>query len=379
MKRTLANVWLVSLVLVLLAGCGGGAKEAPAAAQPTQAPAAAQQPTAQQPTAQQPMAEPTAKPAEPAAPTQAPAPTAEAEQEAALTVEDRQSGLEQLDSYRARWEGTWKATEGDETTDVTWKWYQEYTADPEAMYMRLEGTNIAEGQQEFTTEIWRIGNTTYLMSPMENETPQCISISSEDQDPISEDMFNPGNLGRVEDAKYVGTETVNGIRAKHYKYDEKAATFLGAAKAAGDIWVAVDGGYVVKETVTWEGGAGMFGVNAEATGEGAWTWEILEVNPRLTINPPENCESAAGELPILPDATDKAQFGDMISYKTATPLPDVAQFYQDELPGVGWQVEGEAQITDQFGMLGFTKDGESLQIMLSPEDDKTNVVITIQK
>lgn len=374
MKRIVISLFMASLVLVLLAGCGGGAKETPAAAQPTQAPAAAQQPTAQQPAAQ-----PTAKPAEPAAPTQAPAPTATVEEEAALTVEDRQSGLEQLNSYRAHWEGSWKAADNDETTNMMWKWYQEYTADPEAIHMRLEGVNLVDEQKEFTTEIWRIGNTTYIMAPVENETPQCISISSEEQDRISEDMFNPGNLGRVEGARYVGTETVNGIRAKHYKYDEKAATFLGAAKAAGDLWVAVDGDYVIKETVTWEGSAGMFGVSAEAKGEGTWTWEILEVNPRLTINPPENCESAAGDLPILPNATDKAQFGDMVSYKTATPLRDVAQFYQNELPGAGWQAEGEAQITDQFGMLGFTKDGQNLQIMLSPEGDKTSVMIIIQK
>lgn len=382
MKRILTNLLMVSLVLALAAGCGGGAKEQPAAVQPTQAPAAAQQPATQ----------PTAKPAEPVAPapTQAPAatdaPAPAAEEEAVLTVEDRQSGLKQFNSYRARWEMVWRTIEGDETVDFTWKWFQEYTANPEAMYVRMEGINLAgEEQPTSATEMWQIGNTTYYASSYRSdadpEARQCWSFSNEEADDnlLAQEMFDPSSLGRVEGARYVGAETINGIRTRHYKYDESAVTFLGAAKVTGDLWVAVDGGYVVKETMAWEGAGGMFGAAADAKGQGSWSWEILEVNPRLTITPPADCESAATDLPILPDATEKAQMGDMLVYKTGMKLADVAEFYQDEMVKTGWKAEDEPMITDQFGMLGFSRDGQNAQIILSPEGDKTTVTIVISK
>ena len=62
-------------------------------------------------------------------------------------------------------------------------------------------------------------------------------------------------LGSLSGAKYAGTETVNGIRSNRYTYDEKAANRADLGKVAGEIWVAADGGYVVKDTVSWEGGA----------------------------------------------------------------------------------------------------------------------------
>lgn len=353
MKHILKNILMASIVLALVAGCGGGAKEKsaaeqPASAQPTQAPAAA--------------------------------PAQTAEEEASLTLENRQSGLEQLKSYRVRWGGAWKTTESGKTTEATWEWLQEYTADPEAMHWRMNSSNSTETEKASALEMWRIGAMTYMVNAEAGADAECISYSSDDQDPIDQNMFDPGSMGRIEDAKYVGTETINGVRAKHYKYDEKATTFVAASKVSGELWVAVDGGYVVKDTMAWEGGSGgLLGATTEGQGQGTWTWEITDINAIPTITPPAGCESAAGDLPILPDASEKAQFGDMITYKTATSLADAAKFYQEEMVKAGWTVAGEAQISQEFGTLTFGKDGQTAQVMLSPDNDKTTVMITIEK
>ena len=67
-------------------------------------------------------------------------------------------------------------------------------------------------------------------------------------------------LGSIEDAKYVGRETINGIPTKHYKYNSKTGMLTALGEVSGETWVAIDGGYVVKDTVTWKGGGGLFGL-----------------------------------------------------------------------------------------------------------------------
>ncbi len=350
MKHILRNILMAGVVLALVAGCGGGAKE---------------KSTAEQPTSAQPTPAPT---------------TAPAQEEASLMLENRQSGLEQLKSYQARWGGAWKTTESGKTTEATWEWLQEYTADPAAMHWRMNSSNSTEGEKTSALEMWRIGAMTYMINAENGADAECISYSSDDQASLDESMFDPSSMGRVEDAKYVGADTINGIRTKHYKYDEKSTTFAGASKISGELWVATDGGYVVKDTMTWEGGSGgLLGATTEGLGQGTWTWEITEINNVPTITPPANCESAAGELPLLADASEKTQFGDMITYKTAASLADAAKFYQEEMVKAGWTADGEAQITAEFGSLSFTKDGQTAQVMLSPDNDKTTVMVTIQK
>ena len=49
-----------------------------------------------------------------------------------------------------------------------------------------------------------------------------MSFSSEGAEKdIQRGNLQPSMLGSIEDAKYVGRETINGIPTKHYKYDSK--------------------------------------------------------------------------------------------------------------------------------------------------------------
>lgn len=354
MKHILRNILMAGIVLALVAGCGGGAKEQPAAeppasTQPSQAPGAGQS----------------------AAPTQT------TDEETSLTLDDRQSGLEQLSSYRAHWKGEWKTTKEGQTDEAKWEWTEEYTTNPPAMHFTSVSDAATDAAE--TMEIWRIGDASYMMNTQGGVAGECVMFTSDSEEPISESVMNPNSLGRIEDAKYIGTETVNGVRVKHYRYDEKAMSIAGATKVSGEVWVAVDGGYTVKETVTWEGQGGLLGATSEDQGQGSWTWEISDVNSVPAITPPAGCESATGDLPVLPDATEKSVFGDMISYKTATSLADAAEFYRTEMVNAGWTIEGEPELSEQFGMLTFTKEGQKAQVMLSPDNDKTSVMISIEK
>ena len=294
-----------------------------------------------------------------------------------LSLKSRDSGLDKLKSYKMKWVAEWKATEAGATDSASFNWTEEYVANPKALHWLW---NIASSKDKATNmEWWQIGNTTYMQTT-EGGKPQCISFSSDDaKDQLAQGLFNPGSLGSVRDAKYVGAETVNGVKTKHYKYDEKGAALFGAAKVAGDMWVAVDGGYVVKETVNVSGASGLFGLGSKAKGDGKWTWELTDIDKPLTIKAPEGCGGAAADIPLMSDASEKSMMGDIIIYKTASKVADVVAFYKKQMPAAGWKAGDEPSVTDELATLEFTKNDQQASIMITVDKNKTQVMITVQK
>ena len=176
---------------------------------------------------------------------------------------------------------------------------------------------------------------------MTGDDQECLAISSEGAaNSMERGVFNPSMLGAIHDATYLGKDTVNGIPARHYKYTSKAGTLVGLGEVSGETWVAVDGGYVVRDMVTWKGGSGPFGGltgASSANGEGKWLWELSDANQPFEIKPAAGCRPpAALDLPMMPDAAEKNQFGELVTYKTAGKVADVVAFYKDSLAAAGW-------------------------------------------
>ena len=79
-------------------------------------------------------------------------------------------------------------------------------------------------------------------------------------------------------------ETVNGIACKHYVYDiDDLQTESGMTDASGDIWVAKDGGYVVRLTMN---GQGTYYDTYSASGTLNLVYDLYDVNAPISINPP---------------------------------------------------------------------------------------------
>jgi hypothetical protein len=193
--------------------------------------------------------------------------------------------------------------------------------------------------------------------------------------------FSPSVLGSLSGAKYTGTETVNGIRSNHYGYDEKATNRTDLGKVSGEIWVAADGGYVVKDTVSWESGAGPFGAAIAATesGPGEWTWELAEPNGAFTISPETGCESATIGLPVMSCAYRKTVTGDVAVYQTVSKAASVAAFYQKEMAAGGWTQSGEPTSRAGVATVEFTKDGQKATITITTTGQLSEVMIEVTK
>jgi hypothetical protein len=381
MKRFWIPVTLMLLVVLVLVACGSKTA-APATSEPAAAPTEASEqakPTTA-PKATEEIAEPTEapEPTEAVEPTVAPEPTAGEED---LSLNSRDVGLDKLKSYRVSWKSNWETTKDGKTGQTTWDWSEEYTAEPAALHFAWSGVDTS-GQQQSGLEMWQIGDTTYMVSTDQDGNKSCSSFSSSDPEAgLKKGIFSPGMLGSVSGAKYTGTETVNGIPAKHYKYDEKGANLAGFGKMSGETWVAIDGGYVVKDIVNWEGGAGLFGAPTAAgeSGKGSWAWELKDPNGSFTITPPEGCESASKGLPIMPDATDKTTMGDLTLYKTASKLAEVMAFYQKEMAAAGWKQSGEPTSMEGFATVEFAKDSQKASVTITTEGEGSQVMINVTK
>ena len=246
---------LTILLALTLTACGGKGNDTPSAKETT-APAA--QATVRSSTAQK---QPTTEPAMEAEvvptdePTEAPAATSEDE---SLSLASRDTGLDALASYRLTWHAEWKSTDQGKEDQGTWDWAEEYTSDPKARHLSMLTPDVdaSDPAKTIAFEMWQIGDTSYMKS---GEDEECMSFSTEGAgNDIQKGTFSPSMLGSIEDAKYVGRETINGVPTKHYKYSSKTGMLTSLGEVSGETWVAIDGGYVVKDTVTWKGGGLLF-------------------------------------------------------------------------------------------------------------------------
>ena len=367
---------LTIFLALALAACGGKGDKTPPSEE-TAAPTA--QATVRSSAAEkEPVAEPTmeAEVVPTDEPTDAPAPTPEGE---SLSLASRDTGLDALTSYRLTWHAEWKSMDQGKEDQGAWDWTEEYTSDPKARHLSMSIPDSSDTARTGAFEMWQIGDTSYMKS---GEDEECMSFSTEGAEKdIQKGTFNPSMLGSIEDAKYVGRETINGIPTKHYKYDSKTGMLAALGEVSGETWVATDGGYVVKDTVKWTGGGGLFGLGASttATGDGSWTWELSDINEPFEITPPEGCEGSQLDLPIMPVAKEKTRFGDMIGYKTVGTLAEAVKFYKDELPAAGWKPEGEPTEMGELVMLNYLKDDQKLSVMISGTEGDISVILTVSK
>jgi hypothetical protein len=296
-----------------------------------------------------------------------------------LSLGSRDVGLDKLKSYRIRWQSQWSTTESGKTETANWDWLEEFSSSPEALHWNWKSADVnATSQNSF--EAWQMGDTTYMVTTDKNGQNSCVSYSTGDASQrLSKGLFSPKSLGSLSGARYVGDETVNGISTKHFQYDEKSAALAGFGKVSGEVWVAADGGYVVRDNMHWEGTAGLFGSTATGTGDGQWAWELSNVDQPITITPPENCGGSAGSIPVMPDAKEKTTLGDTIIYKTAGTPEQVVDFYNQQMTAAGWKLEGEPKVTGNFTTLTFSQNGKKAVVNIASEGGETNVIINVTK
>ena len=364
-------VLMAFVVALSLGACGGGNKATPTLAPGSAAATSAPESTA---TTQSAETEVTAAPTAELAPTQA--------EEADLNLDSVSSGIEQLASYKSSLAMRFIGTDADgQAVDNSWVMEEHFIAAPAAQHIIWSGSEQV-GDAPATASRWEmitIGEVMYMISTDAEGVETCMMLSSSDSTPPSSSL-TPDMWGGISDARYLGTDTVNGVRAKHYAWKEGALGVWGATEGQAETWVAIDGGYVVRQTVEATG-KGVFMAGTDETGTTTWEWNVTEANGTFTIEAPAGCESAAADMPIMADAADKGIMGDLITYTSASPFADVVSFYKAEMLVAGWEATDEPMEMDGIAQLTFSRDGNIASLMITWDEDnqKTNVLISVTK
>ncbi len=308
-------------------------------------------------------------------PTQEPTPSVS---EPDLVVSSLSEGLTTMKSYRAKMSVTLDGKdEQNQPVKASMQWSEEFIREPRARHIVLNGTSLSSGKDEsFAMELFILDKTQYMIFADQAGKKSCISSPADTES--KQGLFSPDDFGGVSGAKYVKTETVNGVKAKRYTWKDQVLT-KGFTVTKGDVWVAVDGSYIVKYVVEATGtSAELLGVQGQAKGTMTLEYNVTDIGQSFKIELPADsgCQ-AATDIPIMKDATDMSTFGEMITYTSPSSFEDVVNFYKDEMPNNGWEASGDSLEMEGFAQFEFTKDTRKAQIMISFDQDKDTVSVLI--
>ena len=171
-------------------------------------------------------------------------------------------------------------------------------------------------------------------------------------------------------AELVGTETIGGVQTTHYHFDERALRRYQDVKAAGDVWVAQDGGWVVH-----------YDLRLEANGVvQVYTYKLSDVNALTEPALPDGC-SLPLDLPAPDNAKELVRLPGTISFLTSNSVQVVAAFYEQALVAQGYQKVNVFEPAAGGMTLVFQSQVEQTQnvvsITLTPAD--TGIQVIAQK
>jgi hypothetical protein len=283
------------------------------------------------------------------------------------------NALEGLDSYRARFSAEWLPEEGE---GETFSFEEAHTRNPRAQRLAMEG--MMDGE---SVEIVQIEDQSWMCTG-----GACTQMQADPEDLASgfsdAALFNPGETLDDADTTFVGRETVNGVETRHYRLDLTAmeAAFLAQGDVSdpqGEVWVADEPDLpqlAVRFVMSWTE------VRDGVTGDAGFEYETYDINEPFTIEPPEGAgESGLPEdVPAYPNGQQTFSMEGMTSFETEDPVADVAEFYRNGLAAEGWTSESDDDFESLVQQV-WTKDGRTMNLMVSEDEDVTSVMITIEQ
>jgi hypothetical protein len=358
----------------------------PAAAQPTAAPSGGgTQPAPAPPASGGGGAQPMPMPQTPSGGgTQpAPAPPASGGGEN-VSVPGSQANLSQLESYRVAitWKLTGKTTDGKNVEEQTT--YTQALHRPSNTSYTLVVEN-KPGAQGTRSEIYSVGDTLYIYEKDRGVCQPAMMAGMGDMlRGITDSMTAPLRTG---DAKLVNRgETINGILTDRYTLDEASASQFGAVVEKADLWVAREGGYLVKYDLTIKvmpGSMNPANIPADVAtfseGTIAYNWTLEDIN-KTTITIPSVCSSqtVGVDLPLPPGTQVDMAMGNITMGKAKASMDSVLAFFKTEYPKLGYQLTYETGDAQSGYILEFAKSGQKVTVQFSTSSDGS-VGITLMR
>lgn len=279
-----------------------------------------------------------------------------------LTLGDK---LASLSGYRATF--TLTATGSISGTPGTLNAYlvmvDERSRTPDAQRIVYTYSDTLHLDDDQYTEQVRLGNSSFLVTSRTGSAQSCIAQPIRQAGQWELIPFSYSDLGALGDAHYVGDETLvlptGSLRTRHYAIERSVVGNLPAGHA--DVWIAADGGYVVKMHAE-ASGRGPFEMYPQFEGRLVATYQVGQINQAISISPPAVC---TGNLPILPGAGEMSIVGNAIAYKVESSVSAVVAFYTREMRARGWASVGEPTTDQGLTTIVFQQGGQTANVLLA--------------
>jgi hypothetical protein len=297
-----------------------------------------------------------------------------------VTVSDLGTNLSQLTSYRVRKSWSFEHVYDDSKIFRGALHTTQHIVDGITVYVRYENIGEMDGTGDYEIEMFRDGETIYTPSSNGDKT-DCLVTTSDtatlDEKPNQESRWT---FGTLENIRLVSpSENVNGLLTDRYSGVDTALNerFRTLPTRTGDVWIAQNGGYVVR----YAGSASGSGTQVSPTGMSqityTWSYDVTDINSNADINIPAECltQKPADDLPILPGAQAQMKMNGVLLYVIPGTLNDARESMIAALTTAGWATPNATSTAEGVVTLTTGKDGRRLTVVLTKEVIGVSVTI----
>ena len=207
------------------------------------------------------------------------------------------------------------------------------------------------------------------------EDGECIADAVDPEISSIERLDPAGLLSGLLGAEEAGQETIDGVATDHYTFDERALAMFELAKSSGEIWVASDGGHILKYLLTTTGSGDAFGEGIE--GSMIWDYTLTDIDLPVTLDIPQDCVNLMISAPRLADASNVSNTPGWLTYDTAASVAEASAFYQEQMAGLGWTTAIQSLEDPTVSYLEYTQGDQTLSITILAGDEGTKVDILL--
>ncbi|GEM_PF-4077614 len=219
----------------------------------------------------------------------------------------------------------------------------------------------ATGSKPSYTRTLRVSDGFYLQSG--KDAPfQARPFNEQEDVPAQLTAF----LLPILEASRAGSETVSGTAATHFRFSQSGLPLADKGMAvSGDVWIAENGGPVLKYTIEIQPPAKATGKGLEASK--SWSYALDKINAIDRIELPRGCPPVMTDIPAMPNANNIVRRGGYMAYSTPSQTTAVLDFYGQRLPPLGWKPERPGRPTE--GVQEYTQGNKSLTLLMEKQEN----------
>jgi len=238
---------------------------------------------------------------------------------------DPETGLTGLDSYHQELMVAFQGQKEGQPYQWSNSYSRDYSKQASGDFLLLKTNEI--GQTDHERLIGSLDQANY--SRLSQHDPCLVTWGA-----LAEgagEILNPASLLPVISGTMEASGiSINGIPSVQYQV--KGLSDKNTMQ--GQVWIAQDGGFIVRYTLSIQGDETIFGKGI--TGEKTFSYELSQVNSLSGPVLPPGCEPVLTNFPVYADAKNLRRLPNGVDYTSQARPEEISQFYQNQLVNQGW-------------------------------------------